>query len=108
MRVNKEKINIKSSRGHLEEKRIWGKKDTIEMELPMKVKPTKTHPMARENIGKIAFKRGPIVYCSEQVDNKDIDPSKLEVFQDVEAAYLNDLLGRIVLLGGKGLITENA
>ncbi|MCD6546140.1 MAG: glycoside hydrolase family 127 protein [Thermotogae bacterium] len=108
MRVNREKVDMKFNKGYLEIRRIWGKKDTLEIEFPMKVRLIKSHPMVKENIGKVAFKRGPIVYCFEQVDNKDIDPSKLNISHNVEAKYLEDLLGGVVVLDGEGLITEDA
>lgn len=49
--------------------RTWSTNDTIEIEFPMKVVKITANPQVRENRGKVAIMRGPLVYCLEQVDN---------------------------------------
>ncbi|MBB2183936.1 glycoside hydrolase family 127 protein [Lachnospiraceae bacterium MD1] len=49
--------------------REWNGTETITMNFPMKVKRIYGNPMLRENIGKVAITRGPIVYCIEEADN---------------------------------------
>lgn len=43
--------------------------DIIELVLDMPVETLESNPKVRENIGKIAVKRGPVVYCIEEADN---------------------------------------
>src|SRR5690625_433055 len=49
--------------------RIWYPNDTVELSFPMVIERIKSHPQVRNNIGKVALKRGPIVYCLEEIDN---------------------------------------
>src|SRR5690606_12584649 len=45
--------------------------DTIEVSFDMDIRQVVSHPKVGANTGKIAFERGPLVYCAEQVDNPD-------------------------------------
>lgn len=49
--------------------REWNNNDTIDLVLAMPVMQIETNPKVRENCGRIALQRGPIVYCLEQADN---------------------------------------
>lgn len=44
-------------------------KTAFSIEFPMEIKLIRTNPLVRENIGKIAVTRGPVVYCLESIDN---------------------------------------
>ncbi|MDA3798886.1 MAG: glycoside hydrolase family 127 protein [Kiritimatiellae bacterium] len=45
--------------------------DSIHLELDMPVQLIESNPKVQENSGRVAVKRGPIVYCLEGVDNGD-------------------------------------
>lgn len=47
----------------------WGSGDVVSFDFPMQVKMVAANPLVREDAGKVAFVRGPIVYCAEGVDN---------------------------------------
>ncbi|MDR1949202.1 MAG: glycoside hydrolase family 127 protein [Spirochaetaceae bacterium] len=49
--------------------REWSGGDTIAITLDMPVTLMETNPHVRENSGKAAFTRGPLVYCLEEKDN---------------------------------------
>jgi DUF1680 family protein len=49
--------------------RSWKKGDQVELDLEMPVERIESHPSVRHNCGTIALKRGPMVYCIEEVDN---------------------------------------
>lgn len=55
--------------GYVKIERVWEKGDMIGLNFDMPVVRVKAHPNVRENTGKIAIKRGPLVYCAEQADN---------------------------------------
>ena len=59
--------------GYAEIKREWKAGDQIELILDMPVELVSADPKVKENRGKRAIQRGPLVYCAEQVDNKDVD-----------------------------------
>lgn len=47
----------------------WNDGDTVELDFPMPVRMLAANPRVREDIGKVAFTRGPITYCAEEADN---------------------------------------
>lgn len=49
--------------------RLWVDGDIIELEMEMPIMRIRSHPLVRENIGKVALQKGPIVYCLEEADN---------------------------------------
>ena len=48
---------------------VWQDGDTVVIDFPMPVRMMAAHGRVRENIGKVAFTRGPITYCAEEADN---------------------------------------
>lgn len=59
--------------GYLYMEKEWGDEDTIAISFPMRAKLMAAAPAVREDIGKAALVRGPIVYCIEEADNgKDL------------------------------------
>lgn len=102
LRVNSEAWDLDMEKGFARIERKWQKGDVIELHLPMPVQRVAAHEAVKEDQGKVALQRGPIVYCFEGVDNEGhvLDralPDDLEF--DVE--YRADLLGGINVLRGK-------
>jgi DUF1680 family protein len=61
------------------------------------------HPAVREDAGKVALQRGPLVYCLEQVDNgPNLPDLVLPRGARLEAVYDEDLLGGVVAIVGQG------
>ncbi len=69
LRVNGQPWPLETDRGYARIRRTWQDGDTVELDLPMPVERVAAHPHVRQNCGKIALQRGPIVYCLEEVDN---------------------------------------
>ena len=103
--VNGEKIALDAvtEKGYAYLKRTWTSGDRAELELPMPVEFVRSHPQVRENAGKIALQRGPLVYCLEEADNgnnlRDIRVSRDASFI---ARFEPDLLNGVVVLEGSG------
>lgn len=49
----------------------WHDGDVVRFDFPMPVRMVAANPLVREDVGKVAFVRGPITYCAEGVDNGD-------------------------------------
>lgn len=47
----------------------WNQGDRVELVLPMPPERIEAHPSTRQDCGRIALQRGPLVYCLEQADN---------------------------------------
>lgn len=83
--------------------RLWRAGDSVTVTLPMPVKVLRANPKVRQNIGKVAVMRGPVVYCLEQADNGP-DLHLLRVGKDpvFTPSYQADLLGGVVTLTSRG------
>ena len=55
--------------GYLYLSGLWREGDEIAIDLPMPVRIWQADERVRENIGRVAFTRGPITYCAEEADN---------------------------------------
>lgn len=55
--------------GYLYVTKVWKEDGGISLEFPMKVRMIQPNPRVREDIGKVALMRGPVVYCMEEADN---------------------------------------
>ncbi|MGZ3939123.1 MAG: glycoside hydrolase family 127 protein [Flavisolibacter sp.] len=69
IKVNGIPIDYPIQKGYAVLGRKWKKGDVVEMNLPMDVKLVKANENLKEDIGKVAVERGPLVYCAEWVDN---------------------------------------
>ncbi|NLG84372.1 MAG: glycoside hydrolase family 127 protein, partial [Firmicutes bacterium] len=94
-------------RGYVYLKREWHPGDRVLLRLPMPVERVYAHPRVRANAGRVALQRGPLVYCLEEIDNGPNLPGiLLPVEAEVEARYLPDFLGGVVVLETEGLRLE--
>lgn len=55
--------------GYLYIEGTWKEGDTVELYFPMVPTFLQADERVRENIGKVALRRGPVVYCMEEADN---------------------------------------
>lgn len=68
----------KEENGYLYITKAW-KSDSIQIEFPMEIKIIEADSRVRENIGKAAVMRGPVIYCLEEADNgKDLHLLKMD------------------------------
>jgi DUF1680 family protein len=69
--INDKKTDWKKSlkKGFVSIRRHWREGDKIELDLDMPVRFVRSNPNVRGNIGKVAVRRGPVVYCLEEADN---------------------------------------
>jgi DUF1680 family protein len=66
--------------------------EVISLNFPMEFKFVKANPKIREDIGKIALVRGPVVYCLEEADNgKDLHlihiPSSIKITETIREEF---------------------
>ncbi len=105
--INDEPAEVPLEKGYLVVRREWRENDTVTLELEMKPEFLESHPCVSENVGRVAIRRGPLVYCVEGEDNPGIDIWNLEVFRDEELKEeYKDILGGVVTIRGKGCVTS--
>lgn len=57
--------------GYIRIERDWSKGDRLELKLPLEPRAMHAHPAVRQDAGRVAIMRGPLVYCLEGTDNGD-------------------------------------
>ena len=89
--------------------RPWNVGDRIYLKLPMPVEKLESNPNVEGNLGRVALRRGPIVYCVEQVDNPGFDAWDLVITSssEIEAIWQGSLLNGIVVLKGDAVVSDS-
>lgn len=84
-------------KGYIVLDRKWEEGDYIDLSLDMEVEVVAADPRVKENTGKRAIKRGPLVYCIEETDNPERF-NKLAITPDAlyKAGYSPALLNGVV------------
>jgi DUF1680 family protein len=75
--VNGKSVKKNMEKGYLVIDRTWKKGDAIALSFDMPVETVAADPKVKADEGRRAIRRGPIVYCAEQADNKGIDLNNL-------------------------------
>ena len=68
--------------------RKWKKEDKVEVDFPMPVRKVEADSRVKEDQDKIAFQRGPLIYCAEWPDNNKGNVLDLVIKKD--AAYTTE------------------
>ena len=106
--LNGKPVQYKEEKGYAVFNRTWKKGDRIEVSFPMEVQKILAHEQVKEDRGRFALQRGPIVYCLEGPDNKDSSVHNIVVDKNaaVKAVYKPNLLNGITLLTTTGSSTR--
>ena len=100
--VNGEAVDVAADThdGYLTISRQWSPGDVIALDLPMPAERVYAHPSVRMNAGRVALKRGPLVYCVEETDNPggQVQRLKLPRRAEVRAERRDDLFDGVVTL----------
>ena len=102
MKINGQPAELALERGFARIERSWAKGDVIDINFPMPVRRVMAHEKIKEDQGRVALERGPIVYCAEWPDNGGKVLSLVVPDQAVlSGAYRKDLLGGVEVITGK-------
>jgi DUF1680 family protein len=101
IKVNGQPVDYQLEQGYAVIKRKWSKKDIVEMQLPMDTHEVLADNKIKDDIGKVAVQRGPLMYCAEWKDN-DGRTSNLILPATFQPEERKDLLNGVVVLKGEG------
>ncbi len=102
IKVNGKQAGLDMDKGFARLRRTWQSGDAVDLELPLSVRRVLARPEVREDSGKVAIERGPLVYCFEAVDNNGhILDRSIPDNMEFEAVFQPELLGGINLLRGR-------
>lgn len=83
--------------GYVLIKKIWAEEEIVEIEFNMPVQLIQANPKVRENTGKLAITRGPLVYCIEEMDNgSNLSAFSIALDNKFNVEYDKNLLGGAV------------
>jgi DUF1680 family protein len=66
VKVNGKTANGELKNGYLEISRTWKKGDRITLDFPMEIRTVVANELVKDDAGKMAVERGPLVYCREK------------------------------------------
>jgi hypothetical protein len=101
LKVNGKDAALNLRQGFAVIERTWKKGDVVELSLPMAIRRVVAHEAVKEDAGRVAIERGPIVYCVEGVDNKDVFRLVLPDEVKLLAERRDDLLGGVTVITGE-------
>ena len=109
--VNGQRIDVAAvaERGYAAIRRRWQRGDKVTLGLAMPVERIYAHPDVQADQGRVALKRGPMVYCVEAVDTA-APPHLLKLPREsaIVANLEPDLLGGVATLSGTALAIRPA
>lgn len=82
----------------------WTTGDVVTLELPMPPERIYAHPAVRMDVGRVALKRGPLVYCAEEADNPGgpVQRLRLPRHAPLNVEQRDDLFDGVVMLTAEG------
>jgi DUF1680 family protein len=99
--VNGKDENFVLDKGYIEITRKWTRGDKIELTLPLAVRKVVAHEKVTDNVNKVAFECGPIVYCAEEIDNSQITEMAVPLDIKLNSAKGTVLTENVNILRGK-------
>lgn len=100
--TNGKRINVSEKKGYAVIK-DWKSQDVIALDMDMPVEIVAADPHVKENFGKRAIQRGPLVYCMEEIDNPEyFDQIQLSPSTTFQTAFVSDILNGIKTIKTNG------
>ena len=100
--INGKRINVSEKKGYAVIK-DWKSQDVIALDMDMPVEIVAADPHVKENFGKRAIQRGPLVYCMEEIDNPVyFDQIQLSPSTTFQTAFVSDILNGIKTIKTNG------
>ena len=101
IKINGKKISFRKDKGYALLDREWNQEDVVTLSLPMGICQVVANKQVKDDLGKIVLERGPIVYCLESVDNKNINDLYFSANSETVAGFKSGLLGGIETISGQ-------
>lgn len=96
---------------YLELHRQWKPGDRIDVKFDMTARLIRANPLVREDTGRVAVERGPLVYCLESADEPGLgslfDAELTAPSEPFREKFRGDLLNGVVVLRHSGAVTED-
>lgn len=77
--VNGQRVDGQLEKGYLNISRLWKDGDEVRIHFDMPARTVEANRLVVDDYGRLAIERGPLVYCAEAIDNKDIDLNGVQI-----------------------------
>ena len=105
IKINDKAVDYKMENGYAVLSRTWKKGDVLVVNLPMEVRNVVANKNVKDDIGKIALQRGPLMYCAEWPDNNSKTGNIiLPPGTSFTTEFKNDLLNGVTVLKGESIV----
>jgi DUF1680 family protein len=94
-------VKAAPEQGYLAITRRWQSGDTVELDFPLRVRAVRGNPSIAATRGMMAFERGPVVYCVEEIGQK-IAPGSLAAPLQISTRTQSAPSGRTTVLDIQG------
>jgi uncharacterized protein len=100
--LNGKSLGAEIEHGYATLRRRWDRDDVVELILPMPIERVHAHPNVRNNFGRVALQRGPIIYCVESIDvGVPVSSVVLPRNQEFLAIYEKQMFGGTTTIRGE-------
>ncbi|WP_316784253.1 glycoside hydrolase family 127 protein [Pedobacter frigiditerrae] len=102
--VNGKKVAYTIDKGYAVLKRKWAKGDKISFELPMETQKVLANTNVKDDRGRLALQRGPLVYCLEGPDNAEGSVQNISIKKETASTttYQPELLNGVYTINLTG------
>ena len=107
IKINGEIISIKTDKGYALLDRVWKQGDVVNLSFPMGIRQVVAHKQVKDDLGKVALERGPIVYCLEAIDNPNIEEISVSADTKMIFHFNPGLLNGIETITGRGSLWKD-
>ncbi|MFB6174123.1 MAG: glycoside hydrolase family 127 protein [Halobacteriales archaeon] len=107
--VNGEAVEAPVEDGFARIRRTWTPGDEVTLDLGLSAERVAAHPAVRADAGRVALRRGPLVYCLEGTDHdRPLHQLSLPADAALDAEHDPDLLGGVTTLSGEVTVPDLA
>ncbi len=94
-------VKVRMEKGYAVIERTWNPGDQVELNLKMPIEKVYANPMVRHDCGRVAFQRGPVVYCIEEEDNgSELNAVEIDRNAEFYVSYEEGLLDGVATISG--------
>ena len=113
VKVNGAEVSGAQPGEYLAIRRHWSASDTIQLGFDMTPHLLKANPAVNEDRGRVAFQRGPLIFCMEHLDQSNQEPSidltsyTVKLDGNTAAHFEPNLLDGVIVLSHPGYINRS-
>jgi len=101
--VGGDAVSEPAADGYVSVDRQWAAGDTVSLSFDLPVDAVGADPRVRADAGRLALRRGPLVYCLEDADHSvPVETVTVSGAESFDPVHESDLLGGVTVLRGSG------